>query len=540
MLSSERSYRWPSAVSLFLVVLLLVTYLAPFADLDWSWQIRTGEQIVRTGSLRVTDAFTYTIHGTPLHDFEWLYEVVLYFTWSGFGIGGLKLLKVLVVAAPLVILALRLRAEKVATHVILLCLVLAVLVLTPAWNLRPLYITTIGLLLVSWWLHDHCTGRRRLTWWLIPTMLLWTNMHPGVITGQGLLLGAIAWEWLNRWLKWNAPLDASALGRLTLIGGLGFLVTFVCPDPIERLRYTFKPELSDPIMRIFVEMKPLFYFLDTLPQVVILLYAVAILTLWTVFRRFRFYRGWELALLAGTALLGNVACRSAMDWLLIMLALAVPHLKEMFRARLAIPSARHQPWGKALVRLDCRLKRLFAAPMFRWQPFYPAAVAALLVLASLIPPIARSMPIQNNLEWPVAALDFVERAGLQGRFFGPPDHGAYVGWRLRQRGLCYTDTRGFFFPPTLLEDSHSVPRLGPDWHRRLGRILDDFATDYFLLETGGERGALWNLLRPHVQPIYLDERTVLLEAAQVRRGLEAEKTRHVDGRDWPTGQSRDR
>jgi len=28
-------------------------------------------------------------------------------------------------------------------------------------------------------------------------MLVWGNTHPGIITGQGLLAGAIAWEWLN-------------------------------------------------------------------------------------------------------------------------------------------------------------------------------------------------------------------------------------------------------------------------------------------------------------------------------------------------------
>ena len=51
-------------------------------------------------------------------------------------------------------------------------------------------------------------------------MLAWANLHPGVVMGQGLLAGAIGWEWLNRRLRLNTPLDRRALWRLTWLGGL--------------------------------------------------------------------------------------------------------------------------------------------------------------------------------------------------------------------------------------------------------------------------------------------------------------------------------
>src|SRR5207253_8707044 len=140
-------------------------------------------------------------------------------------------------------------------HGIALALFFAVFVLTRSWNLRPLFCTTIGLFLVSGWLQDQCRGRRP-GWWLPVVMLLWGNAHPGVITGQGLLVGAIAWEWLNRGLRLNSPLDRAACWHLTLWGGLGLLASLICPDPIERLRYTFNPDLAHPIMRGFVEMMP--------------------------------------------------------------------------------------------------------------------------------------------------------------------------------------------------------------------------------------------------------------------------------------------
>src|SRR5439155_25557544 len=117
----------------------------------------------------------------------------------------------------------------------------AVLRTSAASNPRPLYCTTIGLLLVSGWLHEHCPGRRPLSPRLPVVMLASTNLHPGVITGQGLLAGAIAWEWVNRWVRLNKPLDVAACRRLTLLGRLGLPATFVRPAPLRPLRYAFRP-----------------------------------------------------------------------------------------------------------------------------------------------------------------------------------------------------------------------------------------------------------------------------------------------------------
>lgn len=509
--------KFPNVFTLALLALLGACYFGTFADLDWSWQVRTGEVLLQTGSLHLTDSFTYTIQGRPLHDFEWLYEVGLYLVWSVWGIGGLKFLKVLLVFLPLFLMARRLHREGVRRHGIALAFLAAILVISPAWNLRPLYITTIGLLLVSGWLHEHCNGRRPLPWYLPLAMLLWGNMHPGVITGQGLLAGAVAWEWLNRWWKWNLPLDGPGVRRLTVVGFLGLAASMVCPDPIERLRYTFKPELRDPIMRIFGEMQPLHAFLGATPILVLTVWTIALLTLLTVVVRFRHYRMWELALLAGTALLGSYAYRSTMDWTLVMLSLSVPHLKEMLAAAARV--GRRRPGTAFWLRLDTRVKSLFLSPWLRFQPSWILGGMGCLLAVSLVPPLARRMPLQDSAEWPVAALDHIERQGWSGRFFGPPDYGAYVGWRLGKKGLAYADTRGFFFDPVLLEDSHFVPQLGPDWERRLDRILNQYRTDWFLLETTGPRGELWRKLRGRVEPAYLDEASVLLSADQVRQAL---------------------
>jgi hypothetical protein len=513
----------PNLFSVVFVLLLAAAYVTPFGDLDYAILIRLGELILRTGQLRPPESFSYTIAGRDVPDFEWLFELVIWGVWQTCGYGGLKLFKVLLIGATLGILGLRLRREGVRWHGIALSVITAVLVLASGWNLRPFFFTTIGLLLVSGWLHDHCTGRRPLTWLLPVVMLLWANLHPGVITGQGLLAGAIAWEWLNRWVKLNPPLKLASCRRLTLVGGIALAATFVSPDPLGRLLAPLHPEVRHPIMQIFTEMRPLYLTALEPPFTYCLVYLVAVLVGLTVVLHFRQYRLWEVALLAGLALLANLAVRSVQDWLLIMLALGVPHLAVLLRQAARVD--RRRKWVAVLLRLDCTCKRLLSSPVFRFQWLWPALALALLIVVSVIPPLSWEMPIQESSTCPTAAVNWIERNGLPRpepwRIFGPPDYGSYLVWRLGQRVRCYADTRGFCYPSELIEDSHLIPQLGPGWRDRLEKVLDR-GTDYLLLETTGARGALWLLLRPWVQPLNPDHGpAVLLSSEEVRRGLRA-------------------
>jgi hypothetical protein len=176
-----------------------------------------------------------------------------------------------------------------------------------------------------------------------------------------------------------------------------------------------------------------------------------------------------------------------------------------------------------LLRLDAGWKRAWISPLLRFQRRWLVSVAAVLVIVSLTPPLGKEMPKQEADDWPQHAVAYLDQHGIGGRFFTPPDYGTYLTWKLGDKARCYVDTRGFYMPAVLLEDSHYVPQLGPDWQTRLERVLNDYATDYFMLETTGPRGELWRRLQPLVgtDVVYLDRQTVVLRAAVVRRGVQA-------------------
>jgi hypothetical protein len=516
--------RSPNLFTLLMLVLLTVNYLAPFADYDFAWHVRTGEGIARTGQLHVVDSFTYTIADKPLPDFEWLYEVVVWAAWATASYPGLRVLKILLIASPLVLLGWRLRHQGVPWYATALAILISACVLSSFWNLRPMLCTTLGLLLVSGWLHDHCTGQRKLCLAIVPTMLIWGNLHPGVIMGQALILGSIACEWLNQWLLVNPPLDKLQCGRLTCVGGLGLAASFVSPDPIDRLLYPFSAAIAHPIQRSFLEMKPAYVFLLEPRWEIWLAFVVVILIGLACLVSFRECRLWELALLSSLGLLASTAVRSVPDCLLVTLALGLPHVGgclgrlQKLRARASRGSCFFRLSG-ALIEVDRISKRAFGHRWLRPQPGWLALAGVLLILVSFLPAVGQAPVLRAMRDAPVTALDWIESQGLEGHFFTVPNYGAYVGWRLGNRAKVYVDTRGFFFPPELLEDSLLVPQMAGDWRRRLERVLSR-ETDYFLLESGGSRGRLWQELRRlGATPVYCDEQAVLLGADQVRDAL---------------------
>src|SRR5581483_1333607 len=117
----------------------------------------------------------------------------------------------------------------------------------------------------------------------------------------------------------------------------------------------------------------------------------------------------------------------------------------------------------------------------------------------------------------------------------------YLVWRLGDRVRVYVDTRGFMFEPQQLRDGHYLPRMEGDWRSALDRVLAA-GTDYFLLETTGPRGRLWEALRPHVgSPVFLEEgKSVLLSSGQVREAVQYVQTPASGGREPPEEEARAR
>jgi hypothetical protein len=198
-------------VTLLVVAIVFSACLMPAQSDTW-WQLRTGEEIWRSGRIVLQDNFTHTVSGRPWPNHEWLTQVLFYAVYAA---GGLPLLTLLCATAITVawLIVLSLTPGPVLFRVALVGGGAAWS--SVAWTLRP-HMLTMALFAATLWV----LVRRRYLWSLPPLFLLWANLHGAVALGGVLIVAAAL-----------ASLRAGD-GRFKLliaIGGLCFVATTVTP-----------------------------------------------------------------------------------------------------------------------------------------------------------------------------------------------------------------------------------------------------------------------------------------------------------------------
>jgi hypothetical protein len=235
-----------ATVLLFLAIGVAACF-APAQSDTW-WQLRTGQEIWTTGTVQLSDHFSYTVAGRYWPNREWLSQLLFYASYRA---GGLPLLTALtasvIVGAWFLIWRLT-PGNYPRKH--LVC-ALAVIPSSMAWALRPqvftlFFVATTALLV----------ARRRYL--LLPLLfLLWANLHGGVILGFVILAsGVLALLIENR--RWPVLPLVVTIGCLaaTLLTPLGVSIWTEIPASLGRLRiYGVNewrpPSFTDPILLPF-------------------------------------------------------------------------------------------------------------------------------------------------------------------------------------------------------------------------------------------------------------------------------------------------
>ena len=179
-------------VTLAVALPVLLALLVPLPAVDLAYQVRAGDEILRSGALPGVDTYTFTVAGTSWTDQQWLAQVILA---VGHGLGGWELLVVL--RAALIGLSITLlvdvaivRGMAVRTAAVLA--LVAFVVAAPALALRPQLLgIALFCVLLALAVRRH---RHPRAWWAAPVLIaLWANVHGSFVLGP-LLLG---WAWLD-------------------------------------------------------------------------------------------------------------------------------------------------------------------------------------------------------------------------------------------------------------------------------------------------------------------------------------------------------
>jgi hypothetical protein len=174
-------------------------------DPDTMWQIALGQWIVDHRAVPWTDVYSFTMRGQPWISTQWLAQVLYAVAFAIAGWAGPVVLAVSAIAATFVLLAKFL--SRRLTESAALVFVAAGLALTMPHLLARPHVLALPLM-VAWTSGLIAAADRRgaPSFWLLPLMALWANLHGGFVLGL-MLIAPIALD---------AVLNADARARKSL------------------------------------------------------------------------------------------------------------------------------------------------------------------------------------------------------------------------------------------------------------------------------------------------------------------------------------
>jgi hypothetical protein len=155
-------------------------------DPDTMWQITVGQWILDHRAVPETDVYSFTMRGQPWISTQWLAQVLYAKAYAAFGWSGPVVLAAGAIAATFALLAKFLnRHLRESTALVFVAAALALtvphLLARPHVLAMPLMVAWVGELIAA------SDRRGAPSWWLLPLMALWANLHGGFVFGLVLI-----------------------------------------------------------------------------------------------------------------------------------------------------------------------------------------------------------------------------------------------------------------------------------------------------------------------------------------------------------------
>jgi hypothetical protein len=403
--------------------------VAPTGDPDVWWHLRAGQLALAPGSL-ATDPFSYSFGGQPWWYRDVLADVILYSGFHAFGFPSFLALKILVAGVEGVALWLFLPEQDRRGSVLIagFALLLATVPLVERPNLFTVAMFPLVLALLD-------RARVRDARALVPAVLAcwaWLVLHRGGLLGVAL----IASLWVGLWVAGSASMvtvsRTSVVEKrwVALAAFLAFAIAPVLPFGLRGVASSFGVVGSRQLHQQISEWQRI-----DLPDLVqhfpLALGLAAIgLALKLAEKIVKTRRHPEGSVVAWHAILLGAflaASRSSVRWVPYLAATAVLVVMRGVGAILRPEAGRREKaWFPVLV--------------------FTGALVALLV--------TRTAPFrlgEDRARLPVAAVDFLEQHGLDGKIANAFDEGGYLIWRLWPRVRVLVDGRNeTLYPPEFL------------------------------------------------------------------------------------------
>jgi len=368
----------------------LVSFAGPILnDGDTFWHLAAGRWMIAHGQVPAVDPFSYTFAGQPWVAQEWLSEVLMAGAWQAAGWAGVMLLIGLAMGATTALMLGWMR-RWLAPLPAIAALVVGLACVAPSLLARPHILALPAMALWTVGLLDARARAKAPSFWLLPVMILWANLHSSFIVGLGLAaalgleqaLDFKAWRWRTMGLWAVFGLASLGAALLTPHGVDGFAF------PLRVMGMKTLPNITEWQGPDFLKLQPL--------EIAVLAGAFAI-----------FWRGARLT-----------AVRAAL--VLFLVHLTLQHVRQEVLLGVIAPLLIAEPLGRAVGPPPAASARSARLP---WpQLALGAGLFAAIVVLRLASPVTRV----DGTTAPVSALAAVPAALAHQPVLNDYDFGGYL------------------------------------------------------------------------------------------------------------------
>ncbi|MFW6163719.1 MAG: hypothetical protein ACODAJ_13195, partial [Planctomycetota bacterium] len=225
------------------VALAAVTKVTSF---DTWVHLSLGRWISETGRVPFHNLLSHTQGGRATVDHQWLFQLGLYRLWELVGVGGLVVIKAVVVGVAFGVVAATARRKGARLWATVSVVLLAGYAARFRFSLRP---QVVSFLLLATYLYVLWVWRLGASRWLLvsllPLQLLWANLHGAAVMGCGVTLAFAAGESVRALAGARLgdvvprPRGWAELGALWAVGAALVAVSLVNPNGLRVLAEPF-------------------------------------------------------------------------------------------------------------------------------------------------------------------------------------------------------------------------------------------------------------------------------------------------------------
>jgi len=368
----------------------LVSFAGPILnDGDTFWHLAAGRWMIAHGQVPAVDPFSYTFAGQPWVAQEWLSEVLMAGAWQAAGWAGVMLLIGLAMGATTALMLGWMR-RWLAPLPAIAALVVGLACVAPSLLARPHILALPAMALWTVGLLDARARAKAPSFWLLPVMILWANLHSSFIVGLGLAaalgleqaLDFKAWRWRTMGLWAVFGLASLGAALLTPHGVDGFAF------PLRVMGMKTLPNITEWQGPDFLKLQPL--------EIAVLAGAFAI-----------FWRGARLT-----------AVRAAL--VLFLVHLTLQHVRQEVLLGVIAPLLIAEPLGRAVGPPPA------ASALSACLPWPQLALGAGLFAAIVVLRLASPVTRVDGTTAPVSALAAVPAALIRQPVLNDYDFGGYL------------------------------------------------------------------------------------------------------------------